>query len=87
MLEALSRRSQEAWSSAPAFHMSDIPAFPYRLLWEIVRSVATLTRQDARDGGTEVFRHVRENPWSLPEGRQRSYALYRSPCVCWLRPV
>lgn len=32
-------------------HMSDIPAFPYRLLWEerVVRSVANLTRQDARD--------------------------------------
>ncbi len=29
-------------------HMSDIPSFPYRLLWEerIVRSVANLTRQD-----------------------------------------
>lgn len=32
-------------------HMSDIPAFPYRLLWEerVVRSVANLTRQDAAD--------------------------------------
>lgn len=32
-------------------HMSDIPAFPYRLLWgeRIVRSVANLTRQDAQD--------------------------------------
>ena len=32
-------------------HMSDIPAFPYRLLWEerVVRSVANLTRDDARD--------------------------------------
>jgi alcohol dehydrogenase, propanol-preferring len=32
-------------------HMSDIPSFPYRLLWEErrVRSVANLTRQDARD--------------------------------------
>jgi propanol-preferring alcohol dehydrogenase len=31
--------------------MSDIPSFPYRLLWEerVVRSVANLTRQDARD--------------------------------------
>ena len=31
-------------------HMSDIPAFPYRLLWEerSVRSVANLTRADAR---------------------------------------
>jgi propanol-preferring alcohol dehydrogenase len=29
-------------------HMSDIPSFPYRLLWEerVVRSVANLTRQD-----------------------------------------
>ncbi len=32
-------------------HMSDIPAFPYRLLWEerIVRSVANLTRRDAEE--------------------------------------
>jgi propanol-preferring alcohol dehydrogenase len=32
-------------------HMSDIPAFPYRLLWQerMIRSVANLTRQDARD--------------------------------------
>jgi propanol-preferring alcohol dehydrogenase len=31
--------------------MSDIPAFPYRLLWQerVVRSVANLTRQDARE--------------------------------------
>ncbi len=32
-------------------HMSDIPSFPYRLLWgeRVVRSVANLTRADARD--------------------------------------
>jgi propanol-preferring alcohol dehydrogenase len=32
-------------------HMSDIPSFPYRLLWEerAVRSVANLTRQDAEE--------------------------------------
>jgi propanol-preferring alcohol dehydrogenase len=32
-------------------HMSDIPTFPYELLWEerIVRSVANLTRQDAEE--------------------------------------
>jgi propanol-preferring alcohol dehydrogenase len=32
-------------------HMSDIPAFPYSLLWEerVVRSVANLTRADARE--------------------------------------
>jgi alcohol dehydrogenase, propanol-preferring len=32
-------------------HMSDIPSFPYRDLWEerVLRSVANLTRDDARD--------------------------------------
>jgi propanol-preferring alcohol dehydrogenase len=32
-------------------HMSDIPSFPYRILWEerIVRSVANLTRRDAEE--------------------------------------
>jgi propanol-preferring alcohol dehydrogenase len=32
-------------------HMSDIPAFPYRLLWEerVIRSVANLTRQDGEE--------------------------------------
>jgi alcohol dehydrogenase, propanol-preferring len=32
-------------------HMSDIPAFPYALLWEerVIRSVANLTRRDAED--------------------------------------
>jgi propanol-preferring alcohol dehydrogenase len=32
-------------------HMSDIPAFPYRILWEerSLRSVANLTRKDAHD--------------------------------------
>jgi len=32
-------------------HMSDIPAFPYRLLWEerIIRSVANLTRQNGEE--------------------------------------
>jgi propanol-preferring alcohol dehydrogenase len=32
-------------------HMSDIPAFPYRILWEerVVRSVANLTRRDAEE--------------------------------------
>jgi alcohol dehydrogenase, propanol-preferring len=32
-------------------HMSDIPRFPYQLLWEerILRSVANLTRQDGEE--------------------------------------
>lgn len=32
-------------------HMSDIPSFPYRLLWDerTIRSVANLTRRDAEE--------------------------------------
>src|SRR5439155_18637807 len=32
-------------------HMSDIPAFPYELLWEerVLRSVANLTREDGEE--------------------------------------
>jgi propanol-preferring alcohol dehydrogenase len=32
-------------------HMSDIPAFPYRILWgeREIRSVANLTRRDAKE--------------------------------------
>jgi propanol-preferring alcohol dehydrogenase len=32
-------------------HMSDIPSFPYELLWQerVLRSVANLTRDDARE--------------------------------------
>ena len=32
-------------------HMSEIPSFPYRILWEerVVRSVANLTRRDAAE--------------------------------------
>jgi propanol-preferring alcohol dehydrogenase len=39
-------------------HMSDIPAFPYALLWEerAVRSVANLTRQDGEEFLTEAAR-------------------------------
>ena len=52
-------------------HMSDIPAMPYQLLWgeRIVRSVANLTRQDAKDflalaGQVEVKTHVETFPLS-----------------------
>lgn len=40
-------------------HMSDIPAFPYRILWEerVLRSVANLTRQDGLDLLTAAARH------------------------------
>ncbi len=48
--EALSRTAPGGTVVCAGIHMSDIPSFPYRLLWEerIVRSVANLTREDAR---------------------------------------
>ena len=38
-------------SSAPGIHMSDIPSFPYEILWQerSVRSVANLTRADGEE--------------------------------------
>jgi propanol-preferring alcohol dehydrogenase len=50
-------------------HMSDVPAFPYRLLWEEreIVSVANLTREDARaflaDGS---FREIRTTTTRYP---------------------
>jgi propanol-preferring alcohol dehydrogenase len=49
--EALSRTAPGGVVVCAGIHMSDIPSFPYRLLWEerIVRSVANLTRRDAEE--------------------------------------
>jgi propanol-preferring alcohol dehydrogenase len=49
--EALSRVVPGGVVVCAGIHMSDIPSFPYRLLWEerTIRSVANLTRQDARE--------------------------------------
>jgi propanol-preferring alcohol dehydrogenase len=49
--EALSRTAPGGTVVCAGIHMSDVPSFPYRYLWKerIVRSVANLTRQDARD--------------------------------------
>ena len=48
---ALAATSKGGTVVCGGIHMSDIPAFPYRLLWEerIVRSVANLTRRDAEE--------------------------------------
>jgi propanol-preferring alcohol dehydrogenase len=47
--EALSRIAPAGVVVCAGIHMSDIPSFPYRLLWEerVIRSVANLTRRDA----------------------------------------
>jgi propanol-preferring alcohol dehydrogenase len=49
--EALSRILPGGIVVCAGIHMSDIPSFPYRLLWEerTIRSVANLTRHDARE--------------------------------------
>jgi propanol-preferring alcohol dehydrogenase len=49
--EALGRVAPGGTVVCAGIHMSDIPSFPYSLLWEerVLRSVANLTRQDARD--------------------------------------
>jgi alcohol dehydrogenase, propanol-preferring len=48
VVEALRSMSKGGCVICAGIHMSDVPAFPYRLLWEerVIRSVANLTRQD-----------------------------------------
>jgi propanol-preferring alcohol dehydrogenase len=67
--EALSRTSPGGIVVCAGIHMSDVPSFPYRLLWEerVVRSVANLTRRDAREflalaGTLPIRTHVRAYP-------------------------
>jgi propanol-preferring alcohol dehydrogenase len=49
--EALARVAKGGSVVCAGIHMSEIPAFPYRLLWgeRTVRSVANLTRRDAEE--------------------------------------
>jgi alcohol dehydrogenase, propanol-preferring len=49
--EALSHVDAGGIVVCAGIHMSDVPAFPYRLLWKerLVRSVANLTRRDAAE--------------------------------------
>jgi propanol-preferring alcohol dehydrogenase len=48
---ALAATAKGATIVCAGIHMSDIPSFPYRLLWEerILRSVANLTRRDGEE--------------------------------------
>ncbi len=61
-------------------HMSDIPAFPYSLLWEerIVRSVANLTRQDGEEFlalAPRVPVHTSVIPFPLEQANEALQAL------------
>ena len=51
MVDALRATVKGGTVVSGGIHMSDIPAFPYRLLWEerTIRSVANLTRQDGEE--------------------------------------
>jgi propanol-preferring alcohol dehydrogenase len=56
-------------------HMSDIPAFPYRLLWEEreLVSVANLTRADGTDFlrlAPQVGIRIQTTPYSLRQANQ-----------------
>jgi propanol-preferring alcohol dehydrogenase len=61
-------------------HMSDIPAFPYSLLWEerVVRSVANLTRQDGEEFlrlAPQVPVHTSVTPFPLEQANEALQAL------------
>jgi len=63
-------------------HMSDIPSFPYRLLWEerVVRSVANLSRIDAEEFlaiAAQVPLKVESRPFSLEQANEALEALRR----------
>jgi propanol-preferring alcohol dehydrogenase len=73
--EALSRIAPGGVVVCAGIHMSDIPAFPYRLLWEerVVRSVANLTRADATEflalaGQLPLRMHVQ--PYALADANR-----------------
>ena len=61
-------------------HMSDIPSFPYEILWgeRVVRSVANLTRQDGEEFlalAPEVPVHTEVVPFPLEEASEALGAL------------
>jgi propanol-preferring alcohol dehydrogenase len=73
--EALSRVVPGGTVVCGGIHMSDIPSFPYRRLWEerTVRSVANLTREDghafmALAARTPIETHVR--PYALADANR-----------------
>lgn len=56
-------------------HMSDIPGFPYSILWEerVVRSVANLTREDGEEFlaiAAEIRVHTTTTPFPLEEANE-----------------
>jgi propanol-preferring alcohol dehydrogenase len=61
-------------------HMSDIPSFPYEILWgeRVVRSVANLTRRDGEEFlalAPEVPVRTQTTPFPLEEANEALKAL------------
>jgi len=90
--EALKQTARGGSVVCAGIHMSDIPSFPYRLLWEerSLRSVANLTRRDAEEflalaPRVPVKTHTRDYPLAaanralddLRQGRLRGAAVLR----------
>jgi propanol-preferring alcohol dehydrogenase len=65
--EALSRTARGGIVICAGIHMSDIPAFPYELLWgeRAVRSIANLTRRDGEEF-LELAPRVPVRTWTTP---------------------
>ncbi len=73
--EALTRVAPGGVVVCAGIHMSDIPSFPYRILWQehIVRSVANLTRRDAEEFlalAPKVPVRTHTKPYPLSEANQ-----------------
>ena len=73
--EALSRVRPGGVVVCAGIHMSDIPSFPYRLLWEerVLRSVANLTRRDAREFlalAADIPLRTHVHPYALVDANQ-----------------
>ena len=90
--ESLRRTARGGTVVCAGIHMSDIPSFPYRILWEerAIKSVANLTRRDAEEflalaPKVPVRTHTRDYPLSeanralddLREGRLQGAAVLR----------
>ncbi len=90
--EALKRTARGGIVVCAGIHMSDIPSFPYRILWEErqIRSVANLTRRDAEEflalaPRVPVRTHTRDYPLAeanralddLRKGRLKGAAVLR----------
>jgi propanol-preferring alcohol dehydrogenase len=77
---ALSNTAKGGSVVCAGIHMSDIPSFPYSILWEerIVRSVANLTRQDGEELlkiAPEVPVHTHAETYPLTEANDALAAL------------